>query len=464
MPTTRKEQSMSATQEELRIRLQDELKRIEDLEKALSRGQSTDKNATDIARPAQSVSPYLPSSIAMRIMDALADQRGINGTKGVQITMPTAAKVVRNKCHIYFSDYGFKKAKQLFDYLIAQGQIVYGGLDQGQQPLISVKEKARLNVPECNDTTSHSETEESSSNWFDGIDVTFLEDLATIAMPEPWSLPSDKTRYTILSNYLRNTFTRLWSQQRIAINEAAHLAVLDTGLLHVSSFEPIYTLFEYEHSSGNRWHPHGFCCAGVGTLGKKLLSSFSNIPARASYFDGDDSPIFDSNATIQVDFDHLLSAKNLSRLPSSFLRHLLPSDEYLLDSWQTRYKTEEMSSSSYYEYLAQTFTADDTFSKRFRAAISGSLMETRHRISADYRMATPMWNPRQPNHIHFLLPLYLTHSSTPDVALIVRRANRSAYQGLTLLPLEQSYLDARLISRLDGSWLNCIFQHSYGLY
>lgn len=453
---------MNATQEELWLKIQDEIKRIDDLKNSLSKELTSDENVSSTARPTLSAPPRLPKSSATLITDALANQPGIDGQKGSRIAMPTAAKVVRKRCHISYDDYGFKKAKQLFDYLITQGQIVYDGLDQGRQPLISVKGKDGLYVPECTVEFSSSQIKRNSSNWFDGMDIASLEKLASIAMPEPWDFPSDKVQYSILSNYLCNTFTRLWTQKKVVINEVKHLAALNTGLLYASSFEPIYALFEYGRLPGNRWHPLGFCHAGVGTLGKKLLSSFNNLPARASYFDGGNSPVFDPNATIQVDFDHLLSAKNLSRLPLNFLRHLSFDDEHLLNLCrQARCETGGRTP-LFYERLAQIFTADDTFPKHFRAAISGSLKETQHRIGADYRMAIPMWNPHQPDYLHFLLPLYLSHDNAPDVTLIVQQANHSTYQGLTLLSLEQSYLDARLLSRLDGSWLSCIYRHDSG--
>jgi hypothetical protein len=444
---------MSATQAELWLRLQDEIRNIDDRRNALSKEPESDKNNSDNTYPVQNICPNLPAQVVSRITDALASQPGIDGQKGLRIAMPTAAKVVRYRCRIQYEDHGFKRVKELFNYLVHLGEVVYDGVDNGRQPLISVKvpvrERTSLNGPEPAVIPS---TSKNSSNWFNGISHDSLRSLATLAMPEPWDFPSSKTpQYSILSNYLRTTFTRLWSQQKVLVNEALHLASLNTGLLHALSFKPIYALFECDSQPGNRWCLRGFCCADDSTLGKELSSSFHRLPERASYFDKDNSPFFDSRATIQVNFDHLLDAKNLSRLPSSFLGDLFSDNGRLLDLC-VKYMTDGRSS-SFYENLAQIFKADDDFFKRFRNAISSSIAETQHRIEADFKLAVPMWNPNQPTGLHFLLPLYLNHGSAPDVALIVRRVNSSTYQGLTLLPLDLSYLDARVICRLDDGWL-----------
>lgn len=131
---------MSTMQTGLWLKLQDELQRNDGQRNAFSKEPESDECDSGNAHPVRCTFPYLPPQIVSRITEALAVQPGIDGQKGLRIAMPTAAKVVRYRCHVDHITYGFERAKNLFDYLIHLEQIMYDGLDNGQQPLISVKE------------------------------------------------------------------------------------------------------------------------------------------------------------------------------------------------------------------------------------------------------------------------------------------------------------------------------------
>lgn len=190
---------MSATQTELWFKLQDEIRNIDDRRNALSKEPESDKNNSDNMYLVRNICPNLPTQVVSQVTDALASQLGINGQKRLRIAMPTAAKVVRHRCHIQYGDYGFKRAKELFDYLVHLGEVVYDGIDNGQQPLISVKvsvkERTFLNEPEPAVIPSASK---SSANWFDGISHNSLKSLATLAMPN---------RFTLFSSAIANLVT-----------------------------------------------------------------------------------------------------------------------------------------------------------------------------------------------------------------------------------------------------------------
>ena len=53
-----------------------------------------------------------------------------------------------------------------------------------------------------------------------------------------------------------------------------------------------------------------------------------------------------------------------------------------------------------------------------------------------------------------MLPLALIDELKPDVALVVELTNSGSYQGQTILTLPQAYIDARLVCRLTGDWLD----------
>ncbi|MGN0669325.1 MAG: DUF3825 domain-containing protein [Oscillospiraceae bacterium] len=53
-----------------------------------------------------------------------------------------------------------------------------------------------------------------------------------------------------------------------------------------------------------------------------------------------------------------------------------------------------------------------------------------------------------------IMPLALIDELKPDVALVVELTNSGSYQGQTILTLPQAYIDARLVCRLTGDWLD----------
>ena len=52
-----------------------------------------------------------------------------------------------------------------------------------------------------------------------------------------------------------------------------------------------------------------------------------------------------------------------------------------------------------------------------------------------------------------LLPLDFTNSGNPQAALVVQLAESGVYIGHTILSMKHAYLDARLISSQESSWL-----------
>ena len=53
-----------------------------------------------------------------------------------------------------------------------------------------------------------------------------------------------------------------------------------------------------------------------------------------------------------------------------------------------------------------------------------------------------------------LLPLALLRDDRVDVALVVELTQSGNYQGQTILPLREAYIDARLLCRPDSDWLD----------
>ena len=81
----------------------------------------------------------------------------------------------------------------------------------------------------------------------------------------------------------------------------------------------------------------------------------------------------------------------------------------------------------------------------------GALKQTKRMLEADYRTAIPQYY----NHsIQLLLPICLRHPGKPDLALAcMKTSDGSKYLGRTCLTLRMAYHNARLLARVDRSWL-----------
>lgn len=81
----------------------------------------------------------------------------------------------------------------------------------------------------------------------------------------------------------------------------------------------------------------------------------------------------------------------------------------------------------------------------------GALKQTRRMLEADYKTAIPQYY----NHgIQLLIPICLQSPGKPDLALAcMKTADGTRYLGRTCLTLKMAYHNARLLARLDSSWL-----------
>ena len=86
-----------------------------------------------------------------------------------------------------------------------------------------------------------------------------------------------------------------------------------------------------------------------------------------------------------------------------------------------------------------------------KTALDGALKQTKRMLEADYRTAIPQYY----NHsIQLLLPICLRHPGKPDLALAcMKTSDGSKYLGRTCLTLRMAYHNARLLARVDRSWL-----------
>lgn len=97
-------------------------------------------------------------------------------------------------------------------------------------------------------------------------------------------------------------------------------------------------------------------------------------------------------------------------------------------------------------------SGNDRLFMRIQNRIRDSIELAKKRVSRNYKTAIPSYFPKR-NTMSLMLPLCLTDEEKPDVALVVEQTQSGNYQGQTILTLDQAYIDARLLCRLNSEWL-----------
>ena len=222
-------------------------------------------------------------------------------------------------------------------------------------------------------------------------------------VPERWSY-SDTEDYGILKGYLENTFKRLYEEGKVWEKET--YAIFNTGLFN-HYYQPIYAYFIPNLVPDRQpWFLDGFY-----TEYYLLKQGITVLPEKASYVDDPSDLVFDTKIPVVPQYEHIFGdEENAARLP----REVRDSSMRL-----------------------QLF--------------DGALKQTKRMLEADYKTAIPQYY----NHsIQLLIPLCLRSPGVPDLALAcMKTPDGSKYLGRTCLTLRMAYHNARLLARVDNSWL-----------
>lgn len=289
--------------------------------------------------------------------------------------------------------------------------------------------------------------------WLGNINE-MLESLAAMALPEPWDFvesADEKPRYAILRNYLNYTFRRLQADEKVLMDKTAGIAAFNTGLVD-STYEDIYACFSH-CDTGLEWRFEAFCKAGSRGWGKKLVSTFNPLPARASYISRKEDLIFDTDSPLTPDVDHIL-LDNIDRLPHEFLEEELVGNEEAMKLVEQAFG--EGSAEDHevaFDKLSDLVESDIRIRRRLKNRLDDAIELACKRAEWNFRTAVPAWYPTR-DVMCLLLPLDLTEDDRPDIALVVELAASGAYLGQTILTMSMAYTNARLICRPDSDWLN----------
>ena len=289
----------------------------------------------------------------------------------------------------------------------------------------------------------------------------FLRTLANLALDEPWDFCNqdigEATRkYDILHNYIRYTFYRLTLEDKIGFSSDEDFAVFNTGLVD-RHYEDIYACFEPSdperpEEARYAWSFAGFCTAGTGRLGKRLVRELNPLPQPASYLERKEDLLFDLDREVVCDVHHIV-VDNVHRLPVNFLRDELASSQECLGILAGIEDLTDGARGDRFEKLRIVIENDTRLFNRLSTSINAAIDVAKRQVRWNYKTAVPAYYPRT-NSMNLLLPLILTDSPTPDVALVVELQKSGNYQGQTVVTMAQAYRDARLLCRPYIDWLS----------
>lgn len=236
-----------------------------------------------------------------------------------------------------------------------------------------------------------------------------LRYLTTIADDEKWyyNLENGKI-FSVIFYYVIHTFDRVYSQNKLIINNEKDKCLFNTGLISNQGDE-IFGLFEkstyYDETdpSSNYWHFKKF----IKENEREFISLSMKKPKIADYFSDYNELYFDPNIDISLNFDHFYD-DNYDRLPTEL----------------------------------QTLDKDIA-----RQVFDGFLNHTIKKIKRNNRIPVPQFYREK---IMFLIPVKVF--GTKNVIIAVEKIG-DTYVANTVLTMEMAYNCARLLTKPESNWL-----------
>ena len=309
----------------------------------------------------------------------------------------------------------------------------------------------------------------------------FLRSLAEHAEPEQWSFRGKEGDYTILWNYIRYTFYRIESEDKIVFDEKGRFAAFDTGLLSRRFGDPLYAIFEpNQPEARSKWRFSCFCSTfQEGTRQERNMAAMLSVkPQMPSYFTNIYDTIFDPDADMQINYEHIFR-DNLERFPVQWVhsmcdiwprtREIMQQIDAVNAQITERKKLTDSSDtpilvalhrrrSELFQQLGEAVndTTDEdmcSLCDNMIYALRGCIDKTLMRSRRNHQLAEPCFFPTR-NIMSMLLPIRLYRSGAPDLALVLERQKSSVYIGRTVITMAMAYKNARLLRRFTSDWLN----------
>jgi hypothetical protein len=256
--------------------------------------------------------------------------------------------------------------------------------------------------------------------------------LVNLAIKENWGKDNIG-----LVKYIENTFYYLYKneKEKIVETEDKKYAVFNTGLVS-SNRDPIYAFFDKNKSRKKPYYRFRNFCTTKCNGAKEMNDHIIQFPERANYFTQENAAeilIFDYTKEIIPDLDHIINdGLKRDRFPKEI------KEKYSI-------KDEDIKNNTIPNKVKSSFISD----------LEKSIERAKFRVSQNYKIALPMYYPKQ-NNMSFLLPIVLGNNieGKADPALVVSLTkNKARYQGQTVLTLPMAYSNSRLICKPSNEWL-----------
>jgi hypothetical protein len=243
---------------------------------------------------------------------------------------------------------------------------------------------------------------------------TWLDQTAELAESEGWDFAvSDDDdepvkRHKALARYINFIFLTAQEQGRLKYSEDRMRACLNTNLRTPFGQQLFLSFFKNRFANSGQYSNYVFFGAFPETSYR--LKDFHPLPEPVSFVEDFSSVAFNPAFDLVINAEHII-IDNARRLP-----------DVLADN----------------QHLAFT-------------AITGAITLLKERLKEKIlRLAVPMLYR---DRVQQLLPLNLTNSSKPDLALVADPdADSKVYHVRTALPLKHAYIRARLLTP-DVGWL-----------
>ncbi len=281
-----------------------------------------------------------------------------------------------------------------------------------------------------------------------------MEELSSIARKEKWCYHNSKDKHIILKIYLQYTFYQIYSQKKIAVDEKTGYCCFNTGLKS-PEYEDIYAVLRKNKSKEIRqdYLFEGFSLSGSQGLGKIIVEHFNPLPQKATFIKSNDDLIFNTSADIHTDIHHIL-IDNLDRFPLSFLENMtLPFAEERKTLLKIEKERNPFVKDKLFSKLESMIEKNEVLFSLLRVSLTSSIQKAVRMVQYDYRNALPSFFPTR-NVMSMMLPLKFTNQDEVQAVLLIEKTPSGNYQGQTILTLKQCYVNARLISPLENTFLD----------
>lgn len=241
-----------------------------------------------------------------------------------------------------------------------------------------------------------------------------LELLAKMAQPEMWSYKRirDTDPYKILRNYIQFTYDRLEEQNKIISSSDGKFRCMNTGLLTVYNQE-IVAIFSKNSMEGKQpWFLNGF----FKETDKFFTTNFTALPLLADYCNNVNDLIYDNCLELNLRKEHIID--------DNFERFV-----------EAGYSNKELIS----------------------VLLDAAKVTLEKKLKRNFKLALPFCyhnTETGENKIQLLAPLYFPGAPV-RLALVLNKIRSDAkeyYEGVTVLPVEWAYMNARLIVKPDEEW------------